>query len=657
MKQIYILVFLGVLASSIAYSQAPRRVLVEEFTQASCPPCAVYNPGFHKIIFTPGNESKVTLLCYQTSWPGTDPMNSQNPTDVQSRVTYYGVNAVPDCLADGGVTQAGAPIFHGNIADFTQGIINTRSVVTSPVEITVNHELATKLDSVTMTVSVKNVSANVLPAEYTMHVILIEKVVEFHIPPGTNGELEFYSVTRKMAPNAAGTKLTAIDPGASLDYTFKIAIPSYIYNLRNLGVVAFVQHTAKKEVIQSNESFPKAIPGASTYVDLGTSATLSGFSGICDNNIAFKVDFENLGTDTIRTLSVDLMINNVKKTGQTNLAVNIPAGGTGFYEFKNVNITPGKAQINYRINNVNGASKDIDKLNNTGPHRFLYTVDPTPFTEELHEAFEVSARGVIPAHNYVENYSTMRVYPADKAFFGAPEEIGAFGNSVYSLFWDFYFGPENTEVGYFFDKVNLTNSKNTAFMMSRAFATKNSEAVSLIVEASKDCGANWTTIYSKVGDELATVAPIPGTFFAPSSADWIRDTTDISQFDGEAEVIFRLKGFNPPGGSNLLFLDDIDIAPLSPVGVEDAGILTRMEVFPNPVKDQINIQVNSQEKATASIQLYDVHGKMISVLDRSLNLFAGENQKSYNVSAIHSGVYNLKIVTDKGVRNHFIQIQ
>ena len=164
MKQIYILVFLGVLASSIAYSQAPRRVLVEEFTQASCPPCAVYNPGFHKIIFTPGNESKVTLLCYQTSWPGTDPMNSQNPTDVQSRVTYYGVNAVPDCLADGGVTQAGAPIFHGNIADFTQGIINTRSVVTSPVEITVNHELATKLDSVTMTVSVKNVSANVLPA-------------------------------------------------------------------------------------------------------------------------------------------------------------------------------------------------------------------------------------------------------------------------------------------------------------------------------------------------------------------------------------------------------------------------------------------------------------------------------------------------------------
>ncbi|MFZ1297041.1 MAG: T9SS type A sorting domain-containing protein, partial [Saprospiraceae bacterium] len=157
--------------------------------------------------------------------------------------------------------------------------------------------------------------------------------------------------------------------------------------------------------------------------------------------------------------------------------------------------------------------------------------------------------------------------------------------------------------------------------------------------------------------ELATVAPIPGTYFAPSSADWIRDTTDISQFDGEAEVIFRLKGFNPPGGSNLLFLDDIDIAPLSPVGVEDAGILTRMEVFPNPVKDQINIQVNSQEKATASIQLYDVHGKMISVLDRSLNLFAGENQKSYNVSAIHSGVYNLKIVTDKGVRNHFIQIQ
>ncbi|MGB3084177.1 MAG: hypothetical protein WBB21_05640, partial [Saprospiraceae bacterium] len=89
MKQLYFLFFLFFVLNINTDAQAPRRVLVEEFTQASCPPCAVYNPGFHKIIFTPGNETKVSLLCYQTSWPGSDPMNAQNPTDVANRVTYY----------------------------------------------------------------------------------------------------------------------------------------------------------------------------------------------------------------------------------------------------------------------------------------------------------------------------------------------------------------------------------------------------------------------------------------------------------------------------------------------------------------------------------------------------------------------------------------
>ncbi|MBK6545497.1 MAG: T9SS type A sorting domain-containing protein [Saprospiraceae bacterium] len=655
MKQLYFLFFLFFVLNINTDAQAPRRVLVEEFTQASCPPCAVYNPGFHKIIFTPGNETKVSLLCYQTSWPGSDPMNAQNPTDVANRVTYYAVNAVPDCFADGGATKTGTPIFHGNIADFTQSIIDNRAAVTSPVEVTVDHILRDKLDSVSISVTVKNVSANALLDENTLQIALIEKEVDFKIAPGTNGEMEFFSVTRKLVPNSGGTKVGALDPGASKTFNYTIVIPTYIYNLRNIGVITFVQHTTKKEILQSAESYPKPLPTASKYVDLRATGTVNGYTGLCDGNVSMKVDLFNDGTDTIKTISIDLIVNSVKQTGQTALAVNLPAGGVGSYEFKNINIKAGKSSLNYRINNVNGASKDIDKLNHTNVVTVLYNVEATPFATAINEEFAVSARGVFPAHTYSENNSSMRVYPADKAFFGVTEEVGGFGNSPFSLFWDFYFGPENTEVNFFFDKVDLTNSKNTFFAISRAYAQKGTELASLIIEASKDCGANWTTFYAKEGADLATADPSPGAFFAPNSAQWIRDTVSIAEFDGAAEVIFRLKGYNPFGGSNLMFLDDINVGSLI-VGTDEPGILNKISIYPNPTHDKLTLDISTTEAAIATVQLFDVNGKMVSVLDHNASLIQGKNVKTYNVSGFHSGIYNLKVVTPKGVRNSFVTI-
>lgn len=655
MKQFYSLFSFILFVSVCLNAQAPRRVLVEEFTQASCPPCAVYNPGFHKIIFTPGNESKVSLLCYQTSWPGSDPMNAQNPTDVANRVTYYGVNAVPDCLADGGVTKAGTPIFHGNIVDFNQGIIDSRSSESSPLELTVNHNLRVKLDSVSFTVTVKNVSSSVLIDENTLHLALIEKVVDFKTPPGTNGEMEFFSVTRKMVPNSGGTKVGSLDPGASKEFNFTIAIPAYIYNLRNLGAIAFVQHTAKKEILQSAESYPKALPAGSAYVDLEASSNIVGYTGLCDPNITLKVDLLNKGTDSVKTISIDLILNSVKVTGQTALAVNIPAGGSGTYEFKNVNLKAGKNGLNFRINSVNGSNKDIDKLNHTSAVTNLYNVASTPFATEIHEGFAVSARGVFPAHTYLENNTTMRVYPADKAFFGAAEEIGGFGNSPFSLFWDFYFGPENSEAVFFFDKIDLTNSINTTFKMSRAYVQKESELASLRIEASKDCGANWTTFYYKEGADLATADAVPGTYFAPNSSQWIEDVVSMKEYDGTPELIIRFTGKNPAGGSNLMFLDDIDIAPLV-VATVDPGILNHINIYPNPVSDILNLDINSKESAVADVQLFDIHGKLASVLDRSTELIQGNNTKSYKIGSMLPGVYNLKVLTPKGVRNSLVTI-
>src|SRR3954467_14352034 len=102
--KIFFLLVVSTFISALAFGQSQRLVLAEEFTQASCPPCASQNPAFNALLTA--NASKVTSIKYQTSWPGTDPMNAQNPNEVATRVALYNVSGVPDSPMDG-VEQTG----------------------------------------------------------------------------------------------------------------------------------------------------------------------------------------------------------------------------------------------------------------------------------------------------------------------------------------------------------------------------------------------------------------------------------------------------------------------------------------------------------------------------------------------------------------------
>lgn len=92
MKKLSILAFV-LLCAAVVSAQHQRRVLIEEFTNASCPPCAAYNPAFNATIAA--NIQYLTPIKYQTNWPGVDPMNAQTQSDVSPRVDYYSVNGVP----------------------------------------------------------------------------------------------------------------------------------------------------------------------------------------------------------------------------------------------------------------------------------------------------------------------------------------------------------------------------------------------------------------------------------------------------------------------------------------------------------------------------------------------------------------------------------
>lgn len=278
-------------------AQSQRLVLVEEFTQASCGPCAAQNPAFNALLSQ--NTTKVVSLKYQTDWPGVDPMNAQNPATVSNRVAYYAVSGVPQANMDGNVVS-GAP------SAITQTNINNQYGVPSPFTLNLAHYFNAAQDSVFIKCEIV-CSQNTTLTTGKLRVALIEKHIGFTTPPGSNGELDFYNVMRKMYPNANGTPLgTSWTLNQSQVVTFAASLPSYIYDFNELAVVAWIQDDANQNVKQAafsqTASSPFQLAPIAAFVS-DVTTTCNGTVSFSDNSALFPTQWLwNFGDNTTSTL-------------------------------------------------------------------------------------------------------------------------------------------------------------------------------------------------------------------------------------------------------------------------------------------------------------------------------------------------------------------
>lgn len=81
----------------------------------------------------------------------------------------------------------------------------------------------------------------------------------------------------------------------------------------------------------------------------------------------------------------------------------------------------------------------------------------------------------------------------------------------------------------------------------------------LTLEASIDCGVNYTQVWQKTGSALATTTPTDGSELnTPAAGDWRLESADISSLTGNPAVQFRFK-LQDPDFTNNIFLDNINI--------------------------------------------------------------------------------------------------
>ncbi|HMW38432.1 MAG: T9SS type A sorting domain-containing protein [Saprospiraceae bacterium] len=660
--------FLGILSSLSVFAQAPRTILIEEFTSATCPPCAATNPIFKKFVEQFGG--KVINMAFQCNIPTTgDPMYAANTSDVNTRMTYYGINSAPNCRMDGkvaGIDPNGAasthPLYLG------ANTVNNRLAVTSPIEIKVTHNVILGTggakDSMEINVDIKNVSSSDFSnANYVLQTAIIEELIRFPKQAATNGETEFHVVMRKMLPSAAGTKITdVIAPGATKTVTFKAAVPTYIYSYKELAVVAYLQNNtaSSKEIIQTGISEPKTINGL--YYDVAADGKIINRVDNCDNTVGYEINVTNLstGTDTIKTIDFIPVVGGSNKTKSTWTGVLLP-GGSITHKLGNQTMPVGIAGFNVYVDKINGgAIKDLNVVNNFGQESKLTTFNNAVSGPEIHQGFETPIATTAPPNTFFLNEG-VRIFKQDSTFArlngqDPPYGMGGYGKSRYMVFYAFSDGGvAGASSSVIFDKIDLSASKATKMVWDYAYAVRDAGSFDKMeVLVSTDCGSTWTSVYEKQGEDMKSCDPdlsqsfIPG-FFLPQTYEWKTEELDLRAYDGTPELMIRMKG--TAGNGWAYFLDNVNVS--SGTATNNPGILKSLSIAPNPTTEVINIRVQAEESSQATVSLTDLNGRTVSSYNRAIN--AGYNQITIPAAA-QAGVYVVEVKTAKGVRTEKVTV-
>lgn len=198
------------------------------------------------------NSLNVTAIKYHTSFPDADFFNSQNPADPSARVLFYGVQEAPTTILDGSAYNASVNTLI--LEDSLRKVADLQTLELPDFNININKNLSG--DDLSIAVDYKaNVPLNVSgDTSLILYVAVVERMVTDIL--GKNGQNRFESVLKIMLPDAAGTVLNqswTLGAVGNNNFNWKV---SNVSNSSQIGIVAFIQNTATKKVLQAAYNGP-----------------------------------------------------------------------------------------------------------------------------------------------------------------------------------------------------------------------------------------------------------------------------------------------------------------------------------------------------------------------------------------------------------------
>ncbi|MEZ5072453.1 MAG: PKD domain-containing protein [Bacteroidales bacterium] len=235
----------GFAFDNITFKQRSRVALLEHFTNSS--DASSRSADDLVDAFSIDNSENVIDLQYHMAYPGSDPMNQNNPLPAETRAFNYGIPNVPYAIMDGGFDSDYRFDFSG--LKSTHGLEQALRLTLYPPEFEVTLDVNWEATGMQVDAGIRcNVSS--YAENLQLYVVVFEKDVTAYT--GGNGDTQFRNVVVDMLPTPAGSLIgNNWTYGQQASQSFSWSYASFVEDIDDLGVVAFVQDRATKKILQA----------------------------------------------------------------------------------------------------------------------------------------------------------------------------------------------------------------------------------------------------------------------------------------------------------------------------------------------------------------------------------------------------------------------
>lgn len=184
--------------------------------------------------------------------------------------------------------------------------------------------------------------------------------------------------------------------------------------------------------------------------------------------------------------------------------------------------------------------------------------------------------------------------------------------------------------------------------MSFKWAYAKSDATfsdELLVLLSTDCGVNYTQIFYKTQNTLAT-APTQATPFIPDPAQWKDAYISLNTYRNESYV--QLKIVNVTDGGNNLYIDDIYTGDgsVATTGINEVRDYSEsISLFPNPSNEYVILEYALKQNELVQVFIYSMQEQLIKSYNEGI-----KNKQTHRVTIstenLSQGLYFVKVKTD-----------
>ena len=353
MNRLYSSLTAAVVSVLTVCAQKPL-VLVEEFTNTGCGPCAAWSPILDASIDY--HLGQCIAIKYHGNYPNpNDPFYLENQEALNKRIAYYHINAYPTTLVNGTEIAERSSAFMSSAIGYCLeqparfGLTVSKTVA--------DHQLQVHT---TLTPYADTASEGLR---------LFVAAIEEHLVPPTpypNGETEANYTMRKMLTAGDGDIVATTPLTAGQDYTADYACAiDFVNDEAQMGIVAFLQDIGTKEIVACSYAGP-----AAEEENVLRLLNLTGTPDlICLPEYYGTILMRNDGANAITSATLNVKVNGTTRQYQwTGNLGYLDRESMAFGNFTDFTLSDGKNEVELWLSDINGTEATSNTITSTFSH-------------------------------------------------------------------------------------------------------------------------------------------------------------------------------------------------------------------------------------------------------------------------------------------------